>query len=57
MIKQGDANGDNQVNEADYSIWLSHFSQSVSGVANGDFNSDNRVDGVDYSIWIMNYGT
>jgi hypothetical protein len=55
--KPGDANGDMKVDEADYTIWLAHFGQSVSGVANGDFNADNKVDGVDFSIWTAHYGT
>jgi len=55
-IKPGDANGDNLVNEADYSIWLSHYGMSVSGISNGDFNGDSKVDGVDYSIWVNYYG-
>ena len=53
--KPGDANGDGKVNETDYSIWLSHFSQAVTGVTNGDFNGDGHVDGIDYTIWLNNY--
>lgn len=56
-IKQGDANGDGFVDEADYSIWLSHFGQAVSGGANvGDFDGSGIVDGVDYTVWLKNYG-
>jgi hypothetical protein len=44
------------VNEADYAIWLSHFGQTVSGIANGDFNGDGHVDGIDYTIWLNYYG-
>ena len=55
-IKPGDANGDNLVNETDFTIWLSHFGQAISGVINGDFNGDGHVDGVDYTIWLNNYG-
>lgn len=54
--KPGDANGDGQVDGVDYSIWLNHYGQAVSGAASGDFNNDNRVDGVDYVIWLTNYG-
>jgi len=54
--KPGDANGDSLVNETDFTIWLSHFGQTISGVANGDFNGDGRVDGIDYTIWLNNYG-
>ena len=55
--KPGDANGDGQVNGADYLIWISHYGQSVSGPANGDFNNDSAVNGQDYIIWLANYGT
>lgn len=55
-IKQGDANNDGYVNEADYSIWFSHFDQSVLGIQNGNFNGDSKVDGIDYVIWLNNYG-
>lgn len=54
--KPGDANGDNIVNETDYTVWLSHFGQSVTGVSNGDFNGSGQIDGVDYTIWLNNYG-
>ena len=54
--KPGDANGDSLVNETDFTIWLSHFGQTISGVINGDFNGDGHVDGVDYTIWLNNYG-
>ena len=55
--KPGDANGDGQVNGADYLIWISHYGQSVTGPANGDFNNDSAVNGQDYIIWLANYGT
>lgn len=55
-IKPGDANGDDLVNEIDYTIWLSHYGQVVSGVTNGDFNGDGHVDGIDYTIWLNYYG-
>ena len=57
VIKAGDANGDNKVDETDYTIWLSHYSQSVTGITNGDFNSNGKVDGVDYVIWLINYNS
>jgi len=56
--KPGDANGDMKVDEIDYTVWLSHFSQTVTGGVNiGDFNGDGKVDGIDYSIWTTHYGT
>ncbi|KKU64187.1 MAG: hypothetical protein UX87_C0011G0019 [Candidatus Amesbacteria bacterium GW2011_GWA1_47_16] len=54
--KAGDANGDNQVNGADYLIWLAHYGQMAIGTQNGDFNNDGRVNGQDYLIWLANYG-
>jgi hypothetical protein len=56
-IKPGDANGDGQVNETDFTIWLSHFGQTVSGVSNGDYNGDGMVNGIDYVIWLNNYNS
>ena len=53
--KPGDANGDGKVDETDYSIWLSHFGQVITGVTNGDFNGDGHADGIDYTIWLNNY--
>ncbi|CAN5353509.1 hypothetical protein BH10PAT1_BH10PAT1_5270 [soil metagenome] len=38
----------------DYTIWLSHFGQNISGISNGDFNNNGKVDGVDYVIWLTN---
>lgn len=55
-IKPGDANGDDLVNEIDYTIWLSHYGQVTSGITNGDFSRNGQVDGVDYIIWLNNYG-
>ena len=55
--KPGDANGDNLVNEADYTIWLSHYGQAISGITNADFNGDGHVDGIDYTIWLNNYNS
>lgn len=55
--KPGDANLDDLVDEADYSIWFDNYLQSVSGSSNGDFNDNSLVDGIDYVIWLNNYGT
>lgn len=55
-VKPGDTNGDNKVDETDYTTWLGHYGQSTTGVTNGDFNTDGKVDGVDYVIWLNNYG-
>lgn len=54
--KPGDANGDNVIDNKDYSIWASHYTQNLTGTINGDLNGDNKVDGRDYIIWHNNYG-
>lgn len=54
--KPGDANSDGKVDGIDYTIWLNHYNQSVSGASNGDFNNNGKVDGVDYVVWLNNYG-
>jgi hypothetical protein len=58
ISKQGDANGDRKVDEADYSIWLANFKKTFTGeTKDGDFNGDMTVDEVDYTIWLAHYGT
>ncbi len=42
--------------EADYSTWLSHYLQQLTGFANGDFSNNGIVDGVDYLLWAIKYG-
>lgn len=56
VVKPGDANSDGSVNDADYTIWLNHYGEVITGIGNGDFNGDTKVDGVDYVIWLNNYG-
>lgn len=51
----GDTNNDGYVNEIDYSTWLSHYGQSISGENNGNFNNDSVVDGLDFIIWLSNF--
>jgi hypothetical protein len=55
-ILQGDANGDGKVDGVDFSIWLSHYGQSLTGASSGDFNTSGKVDGVDFALWLSNYG-
>jgi len=55
IIKPGDANGDGKVNIQDYTVWLSHFGQNISGPVNGDFNNNGKVDGIDFVTWFVNY--
>ena len=55
QVKPGDANGDGNVNIADYSVWLTNYNQILSGPIFGDFNSNGKVDGIDFIIWLKNY--
>jgi len=56
ISKLGDANGDNIVNDIDYTIWLSNYQNSSScGVPCGDFNSDGTTNSLDYIIWVNNF--
>jgi len=52
--KIGDANGDNRVDQADYTIWLSEYKSKVGN--RSDFNKDGKIDGVDMTLWLLNYG-
>ncbi len=52
----GDGNNDGKVDGIDYTIWLFHYGQTVSGASNGDYNNDGRVDGIDFVVWLNNYG-
>ena len=46
----GDANCDDQVNGADYTIWADHYRQAGIWL-DGDFTGDGSVDGADYTVW------
>jgi|GEM_PF-6408518 len=56
--KIGDANGDNLINEPDFSIWKNSYLVKPSSMGSdfGDFDNNNLVDGVDYMLWVNNYG-
>lgn len=41
---------------SDYSSWLSHYLQSLTGFTTGDFSGNGLVDGVDYVLWLNHYG-
>lgn len=58
VVKSGDANGDNTVNEIDYSqFWKPNYLKlNCGGVTCGDFDKSGKVDGVDYVVWLNNYG-
>jgi hypothetical protein len=55
-VVSGDANGDGNVDEADYQIWLVNYGvTSSNGASEGDFNNDTLVNGIDYAIWRKAY--
>jgi len=51
----GDGNNDGVVDGKDFIIWLTHYSQNVSGTNNGDYNDSGKVEIGDYLIWISNF--
>jgi len=54
--KPGDANGDDLVDGADYTVWADHYLQTTTlGASVGDFSGNGLVDGGDYTIWADNY--
>jgi len=50
----GDANGDGQVTDADYTIWADTYGSTTDFRA--DWNDDVAVTDADYTIWADNYG-
>ena len=51
--KPGDANFDNNVDGADYTIWADNY-QNAGTWTECDFSGDGFVDGADYTIWADN---
>lgn len=51
----GDANGDDVVDDADYTLWADNYLTPNATWAQGDFNLDGTVDDADYTIWADNY--
>jgi len=54
LLLEGDANDDNQVNIADFSILAAHFHPAYD--ARADFNQDGRVNINDFSLLATNFG-
>ncbi len=52
----GDANGDNQINAADLSVFLFMFGQSVAPGAAADFNADGAIDAADLALLLARFG-
>lgn len=55
----GDANLDDVIDTADYTLWAANYSASDDGKTwlEGDFNGDGLVDTADYTMWAANYST
>lgn len=51
----GDGNNDGQVDGQDFTIWLTHYGQNVSGANNGDYDGNDKVEVADYIVWVSNY--
>ncbi|HRJ26305.1 MAG TPA: hypothetical protein PLO61_02200 [Fimbriimonadaceae bacterium] len=56
-VVSGDADGDNEITNADYSIWAFANGSFVTPGSNGDFDGDGEVTNADYSVWAFNNGT
>ena len=55
-VLPGDANGDNLVDQVDYTVWYNSYGSSLTGPQYGDFDGSGMVDQADYTIWYNNYG-
>ena len=61
-LVQGDINGDNTVNDLDYSAMVMCFGYAVGDTiapaltVNCDLNNDGYISALDYSVMIMNFG-
>ena len=55
-VKSGDANGDNVVDEMDFSLLMAQWGQTGSGLS-GDLNKDSIVDEFDFALLMLNWGT
>ncbi|MBL9125771.1 MAG: hypothetical protein JNG90_19175, partial [Planctomycetaceae bacterium] len=54
-ILPGDANRDNLVDGADYSIWADNWLHQPATFTQADFSGDGMVDGADYVLWADNF--
>ncbi len=55
--KLGDANGDNQIDVADFSVWKSFYRQLTSlGSTVANFNGDGKTNALDFVIWAKHVG-
>jgi beta-glucanase (GH16 family) len=57
VLDVADANGDGQVDGADFLVWQRHLNAAdASGPADGDFNFDGAVDKRDLDVWNQQSG-
>ena len=56
--KQGDINGDGQIDSIDLNILISNYGKSGDAISDrrADLNGDNQVDSIDLNLLISNYG-
>jgi acyl-CoA thioesterase I len=52
----GDANGDGQVSDADYTVWADNYGATDATWSMGDFSNNGNVTEADYTIWADHYG-
>lgn len=52
---EGDYNGNEVVDAADYSIWRNTLGQQAAGLA-ADGDGNGRIETADYSVWKSNFG-
>lgn len=53
---EGDFNGDDVVNLADYSVWRDNLGNSDESVLSNNGNGLDGVDAADYALWKTNFG-
>ncbi len=53
----GDANGDNLIDAADYTVWRDNLGEEVPWFTRGDFDGSGLVDNADYALWAAAYGS
>jgi len=51
LNSQGDANCDNQIDQADYLLWENEF-RGILATKKADFNQDGQVSLLDYRLWL-----
>src|SRR4029079_9902246 len=56
-VKQGDANLDGRIDNADFLAWQRNVGATNASLTQGDFNGDGIVDGADLTLWKSKYGT